>query len=160
MQCGADGELLEWWPEPGQLSHLSAWHMQLGLWAIDTFNGNAWPAVKDYMATATADMAVIQEARVEAEQCGDVQFGEVNVAILAGYRKEGFITSKFRVRCDGAEREVWPFWYDSWPVNYFIKFRSFRPLFLLVHSGRSLYRPWGASLRSPRGVASQKSSET
>jgi receptor-type tyrosine-protein phosphatase R len=51
----------------------------------------------------------------EAEQCGDVQFGEVNVAILAGYRKEGFITSKFRVRCDGAEREVWHFWYDSWP---------------------------------------------
>jgi hypothetical protein len=48
--------------------------------------------------------------------------------------------------------------------DYFIKFRSFRPLFLLVHSGRSRYRPWGGRRcdlsSSPRGVASQKSSET
>jgi hypothetical protein len=82
----------------------------------------------------------------EAEQCGDVQFGEVNVAILAGYRKEGFITSKFRVRCDGAEREVWHFWYDSWPVNYFIKFRSFRPPFFAR-------APWQIALPPLGGVA-------
>jgi protein tyrosine phosphatase len=49
------------------------------------------------------------------EQCGDVQFGTVNVAIMAGYRKEGFITSKFRVKVGDEERDVHHFWYDSWP---------------------------------------------
>ena len=49
------------------------------------------------------------------ENCGDVQFGGINVSIMAGYRKEGFITSKFRVKNGEEEREVWHFWYDSWP---------------------------------------------
>lgn len=49
------------------------------------------------------------------EKCGDVQFGTINVSIMAGYRKEGFITSKFRVKYGEEEREVWHFWYDSWP---------------------------------------------
>eukprot|EP00038_Savillea_parva_P022965 m.39210 g.39210 ORF g.39210 m.39210 type:complete len:1917 (-) comp5768_c0_seq1:91-5841(-) len=46
---------------------------------------------------------------------GDVQYGSVNVRIMAGFRKEGFVTSKFEIRCGDVVRDVWHFWYNSWP---------------------------------------------
>lgn len=34
----------------------------------------------------------------ESKQVGDLQFGDINVAVIAGYRRDGCITSILRVR--------------------------------------------------------------
>ena len=46
---------------------------------------------------------------------GDVDFGDINVRIYAGFRRDGFVTTKFHVQKDGEKREIWHFWFDSWP---------------------------------------------
>jgi len=75
---------------------------------------------------------------------GDVQFGEINIAIVAGYRKEGFITSKFRVRKGEEEREVWHFWYDAWPDHGVTK--NPQPVLAMLKAVRdfsdTLAEPW------------------
>ena len=51
------------------------------------------------------------------DQVGDAQHGDINVRIMSGYRREGYITSKLSVRHRGENkvREIWHFWYDRWP---------------------------------------------
>ena len=48
---------------------------------------------------------------------GDAQHGDINIRIMSGYRREGYITSKLSVRHRGEDkvREIWHFWYDRWP---------------------------------------------
>jgi hypothetical protein len=41
---------------------------------------------------------------------GDVKYGDISLRIMAGFRKEGFVTSKFEVRKGDVVREVWHFW--------------------------------------------------
>ena len=52
-------------PETVQLNDSS--HRGLGLWAIDTINPNAWGGALEYLATTAADIVMVQEARVAAE---------------------------------------------------------------------------------------------
>lgn len=46
---------------------------------------------------------------------GDVDFGDINVRIYAGFRRDGFVTTKFHVKKGDEKREIWHFWFDSWP---------------------------------------------
>eukprot|EP00054_Salpingoeca_dolichothecata_P019795 m.123420 g.123420 ORF g.123420 m.123420 type:complete len:1850 (+) comp23389_c0_seq2:1097-6646(+) len=49
------------------------------------------------------------------DDVGHVKYGDIVVAVMAGYRKDGYITSKLRVTRNGIERTVMHFWFDSWP---------------------------------------------
>jgi multidrug efflux pump subunit AcrA (membrane-fusion protein) len=53
----------------------------------------------------------------EEEQLGDMQAGDLNVAVLAGVRSDGYIASKLRVRKSSTkeERIVMHYWFNSWP---------------------------------------------
>ena len=52
----------------------------------------------------------------EEAQVGDKQYGDFNVAVVEGFRADGYVTSKFRVtNGDGEQREIWHFWFNSWP---------------------------------------------
>ena len=55
---------------------------------------------------------------------GDKQFGDINLKIVAGHRKEGFITSTFLVTCGTVSREVKHYWFDAWPDHgvYAVRF--------------------------------------
>ena len=39
-------------------------HREHGLWAIDSLNANAWPSAAGYIATTSADIVLVQEAKV------------------------------------------------------------------------------------------------
>ena len=51
----------------------------------------------------------------EKEKIGDSQYGEINVRVVEGARRDGYITSNLRVRRNEVERSVRHFWFDSWP---------------------------------------------
>eukprot|EP00729_Bicosta_minor_P011975 gene11974-35503_t len=56
------------------------------------------------------------EVRYNKEMgCGDVNLGDINIAVLGGYRKNTYITSKIRLRRNGEERMIRHFWFDAWP---------------------------------------------
>ena len=40
-------------------------HRKAGWWAVDTVNPNVWSTATSYLATITADIALVQEAKVE-----------------------------------------------------------------------------------------------
>ena len=48
---------------------------------------------------------------------GDMQLGYINIAVMAGFKANGYITTKLRLRKDGVaeERIVMHYWYNSWP---------------------------------------------
>ena len=61
-------------------------HRKAGWWAIDTVNPNAWSTATAYLATTTADIALVQEAKVDdgyareaAEQAA--RFNQWNVSL-------------------------------------------------------------------------------
>ena len=80
--------LLATWPFPNDLS-LSVFdieHRKAGWWAIDTVNPNAWNTATSYLAISTADVALVQEAKVDdgyareaAEQAA--RFNQWNVSL-------------------------------------------------------------------------------
>ena len=52
----------------------------------------------------------------EAEKVGDVNHGDINIRVMTGYRKEGFITSHLLIQKRGsAPRKCIHYWFDSWP---------------------------------------------
>eukprot|EP00040_Diaphanoeca_grandis_P025664 m.142534 g.142534 ORF g.142534 m.142534 type:complete len:1924 (-) comp30257_c1_seq1:354-6125(-) len=75
---------------------------------------------------------------------GDVDFGEINVRIFAGFRKDGFVTSKFLVRHGEETREIWHFWFDSWP-DHGVPVR-YEPVLAMLQSCRAwsndVAHPW------------------
>ncbi len=46
---------------------------------------------------------------------GDATLGDINVAVMEGFRQDGYVISKLRVRRDGQERMINHYWFDSWP---------------------------------------------
>ena len=54
-------------------------HRGLSLWAIDTFNPNAWPGAAEVLVSTSADVAMVQEARVEAASVADVESSTRNL---------------------------------------------------------------------------------
>ena len=48
-------------------------------------------------------------------RCGDLQLNDINIAVIGGYRKNSYITSKLRVQRGSEVREIRHFWYDTWP---------------------------------------------
>eukprot|EP00040_Diaphanoeca_grandis_P033276 m.203418 g.203418 ORF g.203418 m.203418 type:complete len:2409 (+) comp32853_c0_seq4:216-7442(+) len=46
---------------------------------------------------------------------GDKTYGDINVRVEAGFRRNGYITSQFRVERKGVVRQINHFWYDTWP---------------------------------------------
>eukprot|EP00037_Helgoeca_nana_P013130 m.120592 g.120592 ORF g.120592 m.120592 type:complete len:1916 (+) comp21854_c0_seq1:114-5861(+) len=65
---------------------------------------------------------------------GDVKYGDISLRIMAGFRKEGFVTSKFEVRKGDVVREVWHFWYDSWPDHGVP--RKVKPVIAMLQAAR------------------------
>ena len=65
---------------------------------------------------------------------GDVDFGDINVRIHAGFRREGFVTTKFHVRKGDETREIWHFMFDSWPDHGVP--RQYRPVQSILDSCR------------------------
>lgn len=56
------------------------------------------------------------EVRYNQEMdCGDVDVADINIAVMGGYRKNTYITSKIRLRRNGEERMIRHYWFDSWP---------------------------------------------
>jgi len=52
----------------------------------------------------------------EAAKVGDQQYGAISVAVVGGFKANGFLTTKLRVRHDdGGERIVMHYWFNSWP---------------------------------------------
>mmetsp|Transcript_22310 Transcript_22310/g.67062 ORF Transcript_22310/g.67062 Transcript_22310/m.67062 type:complete len:2536 (-) Transcript_22310:70-7677(-) len=49
------------------------------------------------------------------DQVGESVFGDITVKVTAGYRKDGYITSKLKVSRGDEDREIWHFWFDAWP---------------------------------------------
>ena len=43
-------------------------HRELGLWAFDTINPNAWPGAEEVLASSAADFMAIQESKVELQE--------------------------------------------------------------------------------------------
>ena len=48
-------------------------HRELGLWAIDTANPNAWNGATEYFSSSAADFMAVQETRVEASMVADAE---------------------------------------------------------------------------------------
>jgi len=45
-----------------------------------------------------------------------MQCEDLNVAVLAGFKLDGYICTKLRLRhANGEERIVMHYWYNSWP---------------------------------------------
>ena len=41
--------------------------------------------------------------------------GDINVAVMEGFKQDGYVLSKLRVRQKGEERIIHHYWFDSWP---------------------------------------------
>eukprot|EP00049_Salpingoeca_infusionum_P018830 m.358959 g.358959 ORF g.358959 m.358959 type:complete len:2697 (+) comp18357_c0_seq1:279-8369(+) len=74
------------------------------------------------MVTGIRERGVVKCARYwptvlynETEQIGDKQYGDINVAVMSGFKANGYLTSKLRVIRDGEERTVMHYWFNSWP---------------------------------------------
>ena len=93
----------------------------------DTVN-DFWRMVWQYKVKAIVMVTGLVEKGVEKcarywptklynvkEKLGDVQYGEFNVRVAEGARKDGYVTSQLRVRCNEEERAVRHYWFDSWP---------------------------------------------
>ena len=53
-------------------------HREHGLWAIDSLNANAWPSAAGYLATTSADIVPVQEAKVEQDATKDTESAAKN----------------------------------------------------------------------------------
>ena len=53
------------WPNDASLSSKDEEHRRNAWWAIDSVNPNAWPAAVEYLNSTTADIALVQEAKVQ-----------------------------------------------------------------------------------------------
>ena len=53
------------WPDDSTLSVFDVEHRKVWWWAVDTVNPNVWPTATLYLATTSADIALVQEAKVE-----------------------------------------------------------------------------------------------
>ena len=53
------------WPNDASLSSKDKEHRRDGWWAIDSVNPNAWPAAAEYLDNTTADIALVQDAKVQ-----------------------------------------------------------------------------------------------
>jgi len=77
-------------------------------------------------------------------QCGDVQIGDINVAVIGGYRKNTYITSNLKVRKGGEERLIKHFWFDTWPDHGVPQHTP--PVVAMLHDVRawsdSVDQPW------------------
>ena len=51
----------------------------------------------------------------DEEKIGDETYDGINVRVQAGYRKDGYITSKLLVSRGQETREISHFWFDAWP---------------------------------------------
>lgn len=51
----------------------------------------------------------------ETEEVGHVIHEGIRIQVQAGFRKDGYITSKLKVTRNGETREIWHFWFDAWP---------------------------------------------
>eukprot|EP00056_Hartaetosiga_gracilis_P008506 m.121670 g.121670 ORF g.121670 m.121670 type:complete len:2603 (-) comp12926_c0_seq1:157-7965(-) len=49
------------------------------------------------------------------DKIGDKQYGKVNVAVMEGAKKNGYVTTKLRLIKDGEKRTVMHYWFNSWP---------------------------------------------
>ena len=61
------------WPNDGSASAACKLHVRAGLWAIDTFNANAWPNSAEYLRSSAADFAIGQEVKIDSGQCKDIE---------------------------------------------------------------------------------------
>lgn len=61
------------WPDDGSVAAGSQAHVEAGLWAFDTCNGNAWEGLSQYLERSAADAVLGQEAKVEKVYCSDVE---------------------------------------------------------------------------------------
>ena len=52
------------WPNDASLSMKDVEHRRHGWWAIETLNPNAWPAAAEYLNGTSADIVLVQEAKV------------------------------------------------------------------------------------------------
>jgi len=48
-------------------------HRDLGWWAFDSVNANAWPGAAEHLASTAADFTAVQEAKVEAQEVNDIE---------------------------------------------------------------------------------------
>ena len=48
-------------------------HRDLGWWAFDSVNANAWPWAAEHLASTAADFTAVQEAKVEAQEVNDIE---------------------------------------------------------------------------------------
>lgn len=56
---------LSWtWPDDSTLSVFDIEYRKAGWWAVDTVNPNAWSTATAYLATTSADIALVQGAKV------------------------------------------------------------------------------------------------
>jgi protein-tyrosine phosphatase len=46
---------------------------------------------------------------------GDAQLGDINVAVLEGFKQDGYVLSKLRLMRGNETRFIHHFWFDSWP---------------------------------------------
>ena len=61
------------WPDDGSLAAACKSHVKAGLWAIDTFNANAWAGAARYLKCTAADFVLGQETKVEADAKKEVE---------------------------------------------------------------------------------------
>ena len=61
------------WPDDGSLAASCKLHVKAGLWAVDTFNANAWTGAARYLKCTAADFVLGQEAKIEADEKKEVE---------------------------------------------------------------------------------------
>ena len=48
-------------------------HRGYGFWALDTVNPNAWPGAAELLATTSADVVLVQEAKIDTASVKDTE---------------------------------------------------------------------------------------
>ena len=72
---------------PKQVSTRDKSHRELGLWAIDSVNPNAWAGAEEYLSGSGADFAGVQETKVDAAGLVDKEATSRNIGWSASLRE-------------------------------------------------------------------------
>ena len=65
-------------------------HRDYGLWAFDTVNPNAWPGAAEVLATTSADVVLVQEAKIDAASVKDTETTAKNAGWKVSIRECNF----------------------------------------------------------------------
>ena len=65
-------------------------HRDLGQWAFDTVNANAWPGAAEHLASTAADFTPVQEAKAVAAEAKDYETNTKGLGWMASIGKCNF----------------------------------------------------------------------